>query len=525
MIKIWRTLLLIGLTLSLTACQLIQLSPPTFVPPSGLSTTTPTPAENEQTSTPFPTSSGPAASTTPFPTMTPSATPGVNTGPVLYYTQAGDTLPVVAAHFSVSPESITSPDELPKEAFLPPGQVLVIPQGLVNTTSKEHLLPDSELVYSPSASNFDVEAYVQEAGGYLSEYQEYLSSLGQASGGEIVAYIAENNSINPRLLLALLEYQSGWVFGGPQSLVRKKYPLGHLDYQDDGLLAQLRWAVNQLSIGYYGWREGRLTDIILTNPQNPQDQLVARIAPDLNAGTVALQYYFSQVYSSDEWLQALHSGSGFSALYEEMFGDPWVRAQNVEPLFPPDLKQPELQLPFLRGPYWSYTGGPHGAWEREGSWAAIDFAPVAVNNGCEVSRAWVTAAAPGTIVRSEHGVVTIDLDGDGNEQTGWVLLYLHVSGRVVEPGDEVEAGDLLGHPSCEGGIATGVHIHFARKYNGEWIAAHGPVPLVLSGWTVQRGQKAYEGRLVKDGKIIEASQVGAPQSSIRLEVVIDDENS
>ena len=96
-------------------------------------------------------------------------------------------------------------------------------------------------------------------------------------------------------------------------------------------------------------------------------------------------------------------------------------------LYPPNLSQPELILPFLIDQLWSYTGGPHGAWERDGARAAIDFAPGSTESGCVESNAWVVAAAPGLIVRAGNGAIVEDLDGDGNEQTGWDILYLHVN--------------------------------------------------------------------------------------------------
>ena len=69
-------------------------------------------------------------------------------------------------------------------------------------------------------------------------------------------------------------------------------------------------------------------------------------------------------------------------------------------------------------------------------------------------------------------------------------------------GAYLHAGDRIGHPSCEGGPATGTHLHIARKYNGEWIAAAGALPFVLDGWTAQSGQKKYEGKLVKDNLVV-----------------------
>lgn len=441
----------------------------------------------------------------PTPVVEPSPTlPLVNTSPILYYTQAADTLPVVAVRFGVQPHEITSPDPLPENALLPPNQLLIIPRRLMNTTISQRILPDSEVVYSPSATDFDIQAFVQQAGGYLSTYQEWLQSTKTVSGAAIIRRVALENSINPRLLLALLEYRSNWVYGQPSTREQIDYPLGLEDPNKKGLYRQLVWAVNHLSVGYYGWREGRLLELRFS------DGISARLAPDLNAGSVALQYYFSQIYDSQSWLDALDLQSGFPALYERMYGNPWIWAQTVEPLYPAGLTQPELILPFDMGRLWSFSGGPHGAWEHEGSYAALDFAPASTEAGCQDSNAWVVASASGLVVRSGGGVVVLDLDGDGHEQTGWVLLYLHVSNNSSVPvGTWVSKGDHLGHPSCEGGMATGTHVHIARKYNGEWIAADGPMPFVLSGWRAHAGAAAYLGSLTRGDQTIEACTCGS----------------
>lgn len=443
----------------------------------------------------------PASSqTSAFPAQLPtSSPPPVNTAPILYYTQAADTLPVVAVRFGVRPEEITSPDPLPETALLPPSQLLIIPRRLANTTSSQHLLADSELVYSPSTVDFDIQAFVDQAGGYLSRYSEWLQSTKTTTGAELILRVAQENSINPRLLLTLLEYHSRWVYGQPANLLETDYPLGYVSLSDKGLYRQLIWAVNQLSIGYYSWREGRLTEVRF------RDGSSARLAPDLNAGTAALQYYFAQLYDGERWLQALDMAQGVPALHERMFGSAWMRAQTIEPLYPPGLTQPALILPFQTERLWSFTGGPHGAWEHEGSYAALDFAPASSEPGCQESNAWATAMAAGLVVRSGKGVVVLDLDGDGYEQTGWVLLYLHVSNdKRVPEGTWVGAGDILGHPSCEGGMATGTHLHIARKYNGEWIAADGPMPFVLSGWMAHAGTQAYLGSLTRGDETITA---------------------
>lgn len=423
----------------------------------------------------------------------------VDSSPILYHTQAADTLPVVAVRFGVLPSEITSQEPIPETGFINPGQLLVIPRRLSDTTSSELLLPDSEVVFSPSAVSFDAQDFANQAGGYLSSHGDFLKSTGVLSGAQMVTHVATENSINPRLLLALLEYHSNWVYGQPATSEEKEYPLGVEIPNEKHLYHQLVWTVNQLSIGYYAYREGRFTEITFT------DGSTARLAPDLNAGTAALQYYFAQFYKGHEWYDALYSEGGFISLYKQMFGDPWQRAKKVEPLYPTGAKQPPLILPFERNWTWSYTGGPHGAWERDGAYAALDFGPGIQTSGCVESGTWALAAADGLVVRTGSGLVVLDLDGDGHEQTGWVLVYMHIESNDRIPlGTWVATGDKLGHPSCEGGFSTGTHLHIARKYNGEWVPADGPLPFNLGGWIAHAGEEAYKGTLTRDGETVTA---------------------
>lgn len=251
---------LIGLILALISfsCTLEQIaaSDPQFAP----ATTSPLLQSPEPPASP--TTRLPASPTVPLPTSplpqlsaSPTSPPPTPLTPLLYYTQAGDTLPVVAVRFGVDAASITSPDPLPATTLLNPGQLLIIPQRLANTTSPKHLLPDSEVVFSPSATDFDIHSFVVQANGYLNAYAQWLPSTGVTSGADVLARVALENSINPRLLLALLEYESGWVYGAPVDLSHEEYPMGKVNESLKRLYHQLSWAVNQLSIGYYGDRK------------------------------------------------------------------------------------------------------------------------------------------------------------------------------------------------------------------------------------------------------------------------------
>ncbi len=428
---------------------------------------------------------------------------------ILYYTIAGDSLSVVSLRFGVDMNEITSPEPVEQEGLIAPGQLLIVPNNLEATSSTSKLLPDSEVTFSPSTIDFDVQGFVDGAGGYLSSYTEYLSSTGWTSGADIISRIALEYSFNPRLLLAFVEYKSGWVYDMPSGAANDAYPLDYVNSMKEGLYLQCAWFASSVMDGYYGWREGRTLVVEF------QDGQVLRLAPQLNAGSIGLMNAFTNLYDFEDWAIQLYGEEGFISFYEDMFPNPWIRAQDVEPLIPTDTVQPEMILPFEVGRLWAFTGGPHAAWSAADVWAALDFAPASDINGCYESDAWVVASMSGLIVRSENGVVVIDHDGDGYEQTGWTLLYLHIAAKDrITLGTWVEVGDRIGHPSCEGGRATGTHVHMARRYNGEWVPADGPLPFTLSGWEARAGVNAYEGWLIRGTDIIYANTASTYETQL-----------
>jgi LasA protease len=103
----------------------------------------------------------------------------------------------------------------------------------------------------------------------------------------------------------------------------------------------------------------------------------------------------------------------------------------------------------------------------------------------------------------------LDLDGDGDEHTGWDIVYLHMDdSERIPAGTRVQAGDRLAHPSCEGGVSTGTHLHISRRYNGEWIpvscesCAPGVTvpPFVLGEWTMYGfANQEYQGYMTRPG--------------------------
>jgi LasA protease len=448
----------------------------------------------------------PDVTTTPLPTRPPYA-PGEL---VDYIAQTGDTLTSLASHFNTTVEEIlTANSFIPADATtMPPGMPMKIPIYYQPFWGSQYqIIPDSLFINGPAQVGFDTSGFVAKHPGWLNGYTEYAFDNNH-TGAEIVDYVALNYSVSPRLLLTLLEYQDGALSLPSLPEETRQYPLGNRDYQYQGLYMQLVWAANLLNNAYYEWRNGELLEF------DHLDARLERVDPWQNAATVALQYYYTRLVDGDSYAIAI-SQDGFAHSYKSLFGDPW---QAVTPHIPGSLAQPAFALPFLPGLTWAYTGGPHTGFGVGEPLAAIDFAPGATASGCVPTDQYVTAVAPGIVARSGDAAVVLDLDGDGDERTGWIVFYYHIETKDRVPvGTLLNTGDPIGHPSCEGGRTTGTHVHIARKYNGEWISADGIVPYNIGGWVAHKGASEYLGTLTRGGRTLIACTCAGASSQISAE--------
>jgi murein DD-endopeptidase MepM/ murein hydrolase activator NlpD len=453
------------------------------------------PTEPTKTSTP----AGPTA--TPLPER-PTYMPGEL---VEYTAQSGDTLTALAARFNTSQEEIRAANPgIPENAStMPPGMPMQIPIYYRNFWGTPfQIIPDSQFINGPAAVDFDVINFTAKTNGWINRHREY--ALGEErSGPELINLVATNYSISPRLLLAVSEYLANALSYPALPEIWADYPLRYQYPLSKGYYRQLLWAADQLNQGYYEYRTGNLLEHDLA------DGTLERPDPWQNAATVSLQRLFSLILPAEQYRYAI-SPEGFAKTWKDLYDDPW---ETDQPHIPGSLTQPGFVLPYSAGETWAYTGGPHTAWGSGAPAAAIDFAPASDISGCYRSNDWTTAVADGMISRAEPGIVMLDLDKDGDERTGWVVFYLHVESRdQVQERKIVSAGDPLGHPSCEGGDATGTHVHMARKYNGEWIIADSEVPFVLEGWRAVEGERLYEGTLVRFEKTITACECSTAET-------------
>ncbi len=399
-----------------------------------------------------------------------------------YTVQPGDTLGSIADSLGIPLEDLMRLNGLTDPNWISVGQILLLPTQVDLGVPYQRLMPDSELILGPTYKEFDLAEFIRRKGGFLATYSEEVEGQ-QRTGIEIVEMVGLRYGVGYRPLLAMLEYQSGWVTN--KTPVELTYPLGERTPYRAGLFFQLSWAANRMNEGFYNQLTGRNPEVRFA------DGTRALFHPDTDPGTAAIQSTFAVLGDGGSWATAL-AETGYYATYLNLFGDPWV---NVKPLVPADLQQPELTLPWAADETWYFTGGPHGGWGDMSGWAALDFVPPD-NTGCQPSSYWATAVADGTVVRSDNGEVVLDLDGDGFVGTGWTILYMHINnaGRVTA-GTPVRAGDPIGRPSCEGGVSDAAHLHIARRYNGVWIDADGSTPFLMEGWTAEKSQIQYDGFL------------------------------
>ena len=439
-------------------------------------------------------------------TITPIATrPVYNPGELVdYIAQTGDTLEALAVHFNTTIKEIRENNpNIPDDATtMPSGMPMKIPIYYLPLWGTSYqIIPDNLFINGPSSVDFDTQEFISAQPGWLKNYQGFAAEQTR-SAAEIIDLVARNFSVSPQMMLVFVEYLAHGLTDANQP--ESEYILGYQDFDHGGLYLQLVWAANLLNNGYYGWRSGHIKIF-----EHPNGEL-ERPDPWQNAATVAIQAFFLDL--PIEEYQHVIGPDGIARVFYELFGDPWLLSN---PHIPVSLQQPYFTLPFPSGESWTYTGGPHSGWGTLEPFAAVDFAPPLVEGGCTPTGLWATAMADGVIARSEPGIVVLDLDGDGDERTGWNIFYLHVGteGRISE-GVNVKQGDPIGHPSCEGGEATGTHIHIARKYNGEWIPASGTLAFNLEGWIAHDGSRKYLGTLTRGTDTIIASDTSNLASRI-----------
>jgi LasA protease len=372
------------------------------------------------------------------------------------------------------------------------------------TAVSAHVISNGQFVYGPNIEGFNLNAYLLDNAPHLVKYADDLYTR------------SEYFSINPKVYLTLLEVHGNLIsvpdVNGGEDIFGLPGP---------DLVSQVEDISNVLVDAYYlhlysysALHPSQRNLPAFTDP----DGRTIKVDPATNAGTYAIIAVLAHFENEQRIFQILDNNhpDGFYQTYKKLFGDDPLDEQNkihvpgeVEilsgpeslhqfdgligagPSSPPDNL---LQLPFMQGQTWKFGGvhdnsGGGGVGGPLNDASSMDFYPSDMPWGADTSNMWVAASAPGTptkISACYFKVAHID---------GWETTYYHLeniqnfSGTINQNDKIGVIANTLAEATCNGGNATGPHVHFTLRKNGALVAINGTA---LSGWYVHAGRWNYD---------------------------------
>jgi murein DD-endopeptidase MepM/ murein hydrolase activator NlpD len=339
---------------------------------------------------------------------------------------------------------------------------------------------DQRLAYEPNFNVPELQAFLESQPGTLKNYRYAVGDRNHSFAEGIIGQTSYYG-INPKVLLALLETQSGLITSSKPSDDQLAWAMGYRGENGNrrGLSAQVRWAVRQLLFArpaYANYEQ-------LTYADNKSF--------DAPANLTLSEYSIARVLApttTPEQLPRLLQR--FRETYTWLFDDP-----RTPPSDWPDHSEPFLHWPMQRparvtsffdhgGPFLSrvFENGVVTYWGRREVDLAIAY------NGHD---GWDYAVAPpDLILAAADGVVTFAGNADDgcatravviDHNNGYRSLYWHLARVDVTIGDQVEQGQTIGMAGASG-CATGPHLHFGVQYLGRNVDPYGWCAQVEDPW-------------------------------------------
>ncbi|TMP29400.1 M23 family peptidase [Pseudoalteromonas rubra] len=288
---------------------------------------------------------------------------------------------------------------------------------------------------------------------------------------ETLLHWAGHASINPKLLLALMEQQSQ-LLSDPSAKAFEQ-PFGSLVTQS-GFSAQLEAITTALSQRYYAFeqQQGQHSDALHHTLNNTHSISPATFALNVLLGA-----------QSDVAKVARH--------FQQLFGDallnPQAQVQNASTESVTSNNNFYLNFPWPSGYAW-YSGGAHSNTGSGYPYSSLDF-----NNnsgGWGSNTPWVQAAHGGTVTRYSRCNIRV------THPSGYATQYYHMDALQYQTGDVIAAGAWLGRYAndyntalCQGGQSSGPHLHFSLLYNGRFVSLHNTY---ISGYRIDVGNYNYD---------------------------------
>jgi len=345
------------------------------------------------------------------------------------------------------------------------GELVIFPSTGA-TGSPALLLDDARLFYEPGWGTREVQRFLETRPGTLATRSIWVGDE-EVSVAHVIAGKGLLYGINPKVLLALLEWESGLVDDPAPAPVSLDWAMGYRNERYLGLEAQIDWAVRELFRATRDYPGAR--DLILS------DGRTVALPAGCNMGSYAVLR--AVALTGDEVTLARVQSSGpdsFVQVYLDLFGEdarlPWKEQPRLAGR--PFLTQPyegtyevtalfDHHYPFLsedghlvthlgdEAPTLPYDG--HDGWDY-----ALDVG-VPVLAAAEGTVAWAGNSNDGCSTIAQ-GVI---LDHGNHYQT----IYWHLSRVDVSAGQTVTRGQVLGLAGASG-CADGPHLHFGVHFLG-----------------------------------------------------------
>ena len=340
------------------------------------------------------------------------------------------------------------------------------------------LISDGQFVWGPNVGPFNIGAFLRNRKSPLAPYAADLELW------------ASYSSVNPKVLLTVLEIRDGWVTSLPEDT-----PALEVSQRIEATAMQLA-ATFYEHLHTWGARRPSLSIAPAGGPAIwYADGSVAILDASTSSGTAAVAAVLAaDTYPEGFSVQGAAQPTSFRLVFGALFPgtDLLSEANQINPLSAPPASL--LQLPFPLGATWT-ASGPH-SWNGGNyppPFSSLDFFTGGGTCGAPPNL-YAVAAASGSVYRPFGYSCWLEID----HGAGWVTSYYHL--RNLYSGAPLGRAGKVGTIACElcaGGFSTGPHVHFTLKFNGAYASLDG---VKLSGWTVRAGAVPYtSGSFERDG--------------------------
>lgn len=341
--------------------------------------------------------------------------------------------------------------------------------SIVAAASERGSSLNNSLIYSyDEMLNFDIEAYLANQAPHLLPY------------AEVISHWSGYSSISPKVLLALIEQQSGLLTQQHASAAVLDRPFGKLS-DKTGFAEQFQDVADKLA-----------TRVYAQSSHDGATEFTGTINPLPPALTILFTVDSTQTGRTDaQHLQSEKDTAAFAELYYQLFRQEYLPLKRQPEQKEIQVQAPNgfFQFPFPLGQSW-HVGGAHT--NTGGGSYPLSSLDMSMGGGWGSNQynVWISASAAGQFKRHSSCFAEIV------HANGWSTTYYHLMNIQYSTGATVNKNSRLANPAntrgqalCNGGQSTGPHQHWSLKRNGNWYHLNGAY---LSGWRITAVGYSYD---------------------------------